>query len=183
MSAAAASNPSLPPEAPRRERILTPPLVLFLIGVATIVGAGLRSKYPTPDVDGSILLLADGDLDGKERRRMLQITLDGALESKSVTHSWAGLLAAVALEDRTGYATLLARLGGGPVPTAVPAEADRELLHLGDPLLGNLMQAMIAEAAGDKTRSQRIWRQVAVECRLCGRTFAAELAEAAAKRH
>lgn len=198
MPAAAASTPSLPPEtpeAPRRERILTRPLVLFLIGVATIVGFGLRSKYPTPDVDGAILLLADGDLDGKERRRMLQITLDGALESKSVTHSWAGLLAAVALEDRTSYATLLARLGGGPVPTAVPAEADRELLHLGDPLLGNLMQAMVAEAAaaselelviGNPARrkegSKRIWRQVAVECRLCGRTFAAELAEAAARR-
>ena len=183
MSAAAASPPSSPPEAPRRERILTWPLGLFLVAVALIVAFGLRSKYPTPGVDGAILLLADGDLDGKERQRMLQITLDGALESKSVAHVWAGMLAAVALEDRTTYAKLLARLGRGPTPTEVPAEADRELLHLGDPLLGNLMQAMIAEAAGDKQRSGRIWGQVAVQCRLYGRTFAAELAEAAAKRH
>jgi|RhiMethySRZTD1v2_1073278.scaffolds.fasta_scaffold02032_5 hypothetical protein len=182
MSAAAASPPRLPPQAPRRERILTWPLVLFLVAVALIVGFGLRGKYPTPDVDGAILMLADGDLDGIERQRMLQITLDGALASKSVTHAWAGMLAAVALEDRAGYAMLLARLGSGPVPADVPAEADRELLHLGDPLLGNLMQAMIAEAAGDKARCKHIWGQVAVQCRFWGRTFAAELAEAAKQR-
>ncbi|HZN40319.1 MAG TPA: hypothetical protein VFD82_16050 [Planctomycetota bacterium] len=185
-SAASRSFPpeGSPPETPRRERILTRPLVLFLVAVALIVGFGLRSKYPTPDMDGAILMLADGDLDGKERRRMLQITLDGALQSQSVTHRWAGMLAAVALEDRTSYATLLARLGSGPMPTAVPAEADRELLHLGDPLLGNLMQAMIAETAGDLPRSGPIWRQIAVQCRLSGGgRLAAELAEAAAQRH
>ena len=88
----------------------------------------------------------------------------------------------MALEDRTGYAALLARLGRGPMPTAVPAEADRELLHLGDPLLGNMMRAMIAEAAGDLERSGRIWRQVAVQCRRAP-SFAAELATAAVQRH
>lgn len=189
MLGSAASSRSFPPEGspretPRRERILTLPLVLFLVAVALIVGFGLRSKYPTPDMDGAISMLADGDLDGKERRRMLQITLDGALQSQSVTHRWAGMLAAVALDDRTSYATLLARLGSGPMPTAVPAEADRELLHLGDPLLGNLMQAMIAETAGDLPRSGPIWRQVAAQCRLSGGgRLAAELAEAAAQRH
>jgi hypothetical protein len=183
MPAAAASPSRLPPEAPRRERILTWPLAAFLVAVALIVGFGLRSKYPTPDVDGAILMLADGDLDGTERQRMLHIALDGALASKSVAHAWAGMLAAVALEDRADYAILLARVGSGPVPTEVPAEADRELLNLGDPLLGNMMQAMIAEAKGDKARSGPIWRQVAVQCRLWARPFAAELAEAALKRH
>ena len=183
MPPAAASPPSPAPEAPRRERILTPPLVLFLVVVALIVGFGLRSKYPTPDVDGAILLLADGDLDGDERRRMLQILRDRALESQSMAHAWAGMLAAVALEDRAGYATLLARLGNGPMPSAVPAEVDRELLHLGDPLLGNLVRAMIAEAAGDLKRSGPLWRQVAVQSKLYFRPFAAELAEAAAQRH
>ena len=188
MPAAAASPPrlppeGLPPEAPRRERVLTWPLVLFLVAVALIVGFGLRSKYPTPGVDGAILMLADGDLDGLERGRMLRIALDGALASKSVAHAWAGMLAAVSLEDRTGYATLLARVGSGPVPTQVPAEADRELLHLGDPLLGNMMQAMIAEAGGDKSRAGSIWRQVVVQCRLWGRTLAAELAEAGVQRN
>lgn len=112
---------------------------------------------------------------------MLRILLDGALQSQSVTHAWAGMLAAVALEDRTGYATLLER-GSGARPARLPAEADRELLHLGDPLLGNLLQAMIAEAAGDLPHAGSIWRQIAVQCRFTGRPFAAELAAAAVQR-
>ena len=182
MPEAAASSISSPPEAKHRERILTLPLVLFLIAVALIVGLGLRSKYPTPDVDGAILMLADGDLDRKERSRMLQIALDGALKSESVVHEWAGMLAAIALEDRASYTKLLARLGGGAIPAKVPEEAQRELLHLGDPLLGNLMQAMVAEARGDRPLSKQIWRQVAVECRFARKILAAELAEAAAGR-
>ncbi|HEX6810118.1 MAG TPA: hypothetical protein VF384_00720 [Planctomycetota bacterium] len=157
--------------------------MVFLLAVLAIVGLGLRSKYPMPALDDAILELADGDLDGPERRRMLRITLDAAMTSESTTHAWAGMLAAIALEDRTGYAALLARLGGGPMPTVVPPEPQRELLHLGDPLLGNLSNAMIAEAAGERALSGRIWRQVAAQCRLSPRPFAAELAHAGVQRH
>ncbi len=178
---AAPSNGSTPVPV-RRERVFTLPLTGFLVAVTVIVGSGLRSMYPSPDVDGAILLLADGDLDGDERRRMLRITIEGALHSQSVAHRWAGLLAAVVLEDRAAYQALLAPLGTGPVPTVVPAESDRELLHLGDAMLGNLLLAMIAEAAGDRPGALHRWRQVAAQSRLTARSFAAELAAAGVRR-
>jgi hypothetical protein len=181
MPAPAARNESLADARPR-ERVFTPALLVFLAAVAVYVGLGVRAKYPKPGVDGAVRLLADGDLDGDERRRMLRRTVDGALASEAVAHRWAGLLAAVALEDRAAYAQLLAALGAGEVPSQVPAEAERELLDLGDPLLGNLLHAMIAETAHDHEGSLKLWRRTAVQSRLSGNAFAAELATAGIRR-
>jgi hypothetical protein len=64
----------------------------------------------------------------------------------------------------------------------VPAPAEREFLHLGDPMLGNIAAALQAEVDGDRARADTKWRQVAVQARMVGNPVAAELAAAAVER-
>ena len=172
---------ALPPEpAARRSRPLWP-LALFLAAVGLVVGLSLRSRYPTPDLPGAILLLADGDLDGSERTRMLQRVLTLTTDATAVPERWARLLAAIALADQAVVAATRSGLGGDP-PTMVPAANERELLHLGDPMLGNVLAAAVAEVDADRPLARRKWSQVAAQSRLTARPFAGELAAAALQR-
>ncbi len=171
-----------PARAPRGARVFTPALTVFLAVVGLIVVVGLRGKYPRPPIGDAVLLLADGDLDGAERQRLLRITIDGALGSSELHHRWAGLVAAVALDDRTAYERLRTLLGGVEPPSAAPAAPHREFLGLGDPLLHNFSAALCAEAEGRLAEARRLWQQVANQCRLQARPFAAELAAAALQR-
>ena len=174
-NAAAISVPTAP-----RERVFTLPLVLFLLGVAGVLAYGLWQRQRVPGADEAIMLLADGDCDRAERDRLLRITIDAAKSSDDIAHRWAGMLAAVSLGDREAHAALRSRLGG---ELAAPPPAERrEFLHLGDPMLANLLAAMVAEAAGDRGLALRRWRQVAAQCHFMARPLAAELAAAGIQR-
>jgi hypothetical protein len=175
-NAAAISVPRAP-----RERVFTLPLVLFLLGVAGVIAYGLWQRQREPGLDEAIMLLADGDLDRAERDRLLRITIDAAKGSDDIVHRWAGMLAAVSLDDRAAHAALRSRLGGEGTLPPPPAER-REFLHLGDPMLANLLAAMVAEAAGDRALALRRWRQVAAQCYFMARPLAAELAAAGIQR-
>lgn len=178
MSSSPAPVGDAPP--PRREPVLTPALVVFLCFVAALVGSGLWTREWSPGLGRAIELLADGDLDGEERSAMLARTVDLARSAPGLRERWAGLLAAVALEDRNAFTAARAQLPGDP--PAVPIAAERELLDLGDPLLANVLAAFAAEAAGDRTGAQRHWQQVAAQARLARRPFAGELAAAGVQR-
>lgn len=158
-----------------------PLLWLFLALVAISVGFGLRQKYPTPDYAGTVRLLADGDLDHHERVRQLERVFAGAAAMEGAEPLWVALLAAVALRDAERVAAAVRALGGLP-PKHAPAAAEREFLHLGDPMLGNIAAALLAEVDGDRERGALKWRQVAVQARMVGNPVAAELAAAAAER-
>lgn len=163
----------------KAERILTRPLLTFLLLVGAGVSVGLWHKYPRPDTRGTAVLLADGDLDGPERRRQLArlVALADAAPS-DVDAQWLGSLAAVRLEDRAAFVrfgTRLAPTGGAATPSAEL----RAVLGLGDPLLANVALARLAELAGDQTSARRHWQQVAEQCRLQTCPLAAELAAAA----
>jgi hypothetical protein len=174
---------TVPPAAPRpRERILTLPLVTFLAGVAALLAGGWWQRQRLPDLEGAILELADGDLDAEERQRVLAHVVDcarapGATDPRAI---WAGVLAAVSLEDRAAHAALTQRLAGGTV--AVPPPAERAMLDLGEPVLGHLLQAAAAEARGERSEARRWWGTVLAEARLEGRGLARELAEAGLAR-
>lgn len=170
---------SLAPRAtrPARDRLLW----AFLALVAVAVVAGLRQKYPSPDFPGTVLLLADGDLDHDERGRQLGRAFAQASAMEGAEPKWVALLAAVALRDAARTAEATAALGGLP-PKQAPAAGEREFLHLGDPMLGNLAAALLAELEGDRERAGTKWRQVAVQARMVGNPVAAELAAAAANR-
>lgn len=171
-----------PAAAPARERILTWPLALFLLGVAAVLGYGAWQRFRTPDAETAIHWLGDGDLDGDERARALQALLANGVASPSPRHRWAALLAAVALRDRKGYDACLAALGGGEAPAAALPEDQRALLHLGDPLLGNCLRALLADAAHDRAAATAAWQVVQTESRLADQPFALALAEAALRR-
>ena len=174
-------QPAAPVEG-RRERVFTPALVVFLAAVLLIDGIALWRRSVLPGPAEAIVLLGDGDLDGDERRRVLRALVDEGSASSVVAERWGALLAAVALEDREAHAAVVAALGGVGSAMQVPAVADREFLHLGDPLLGNIFAALIAEAEGQRAEAVRKWRQVETQCQLMIRPFAKELAAAALRR-
>lgn len=179
-----AEGPNLPSAAApsRRERVFTWPLVVFLLAVATfdVVAWWRRGLLPGPAE--AIELLADGDLDGDERGRVLRGLRDAGRGSAVVVEQWGALLASIALDDRAAHEALRTALGGPGPATKLPPLAERELLHLGDPLLGNVFAAMVAEAAGDREVAVREWQQVATQCQLMQRPLAAELAADALRR-
>ncbi len=162
------------------ERLLTTPLVLFLVLVLALVSGAIFTRHPSPDIDGSIQLLADGDLDFEERQRMLLRIVDLAKKADAKRQLWAGLLAAVVLQDRASFRDMDAKLGVG-IERILP-EADLQWLTLGDVVVANVYLAMVAEASGDKQQSRAKWSQVAAQSRVTGYVFAGELAAAAMQR-
>lgn len=163
-----------------RERVLTGPLLAFLALVAGVMAWAVASRLPAPDLEGAVELLADGDLDGDERERMLLRILELDPAPGTLRGRWAQVLAAVALEDRPAFAALEPALGAGPARVLLPT--DRQWLDLGDPLLANVLEAMSHEAAGDRAAARRVWAQVGAQARMTHQTFAGELAEAARTR-
>lgn len=169
--------PSTPPLSRRTGWLLW----VFLAAVAAAVLAGLCQKYPQPDLDGAVRVLADGDLDGAERARMLARLRDLGAEDARPFAAWAAGLAALALGDSEGVRAAFQRVGGMP-PTDGPEPGEVEFLHLGDPMLGNVQAALQAEQRGDRELARRKWQQVQVQARMTGHALAPELAAAALER-
>lgn len=172
------------PRARRGERVLTPALTFFLVATAVVLVTSLQHKYQRPPLATAVVLLADGDLDGQERERMLRVVLAAAVTSsdEQVRELWAGLLAAAALEDAPNYERMRARLGGGAVPDRAPPPEQRSDLDLGDPIVRNLAAALFAERDGDLDAARAAWGRVRAQCKLSARPFCAALAEAARVR-
>ncbi len=177
---AATDAGAVAPAPPRRERLITLPLAVFLVVVVATVAWNLRQRFAPVSVAEAIALLADGDLDGAERERVLRGMLAGA--AHDARERWAVLLAAVALEDRAAYAQARAALAAGGGAIEVPPPAARAALHLGDAILGNVMAASVAEIAGDRAEARARWQLVATQGTLARQAFAVELALAGSKR-
>ncbi|MFY9345885.1 MAG: hypothetical protein WAT39_25560, partial [Planctomycetota bacterium] len=171
-----------PLDAPPSPRVLTLPLLLFLSGALGLVVVGWWQRDPRPDLLGGVRLLADGDLDGAERTRMLRRVLAQAATAPTLAGRWAGWLAAIALADRDAYQERLRALGGGDRPSEVPAPAECLFLDLGDPLLAAVLAAVTAEVGGDLATARAQWTSVQMQARLTAHVFARELATAALHR-
>ena len=163
-------------------RVRSRALTAFLLVVAVAVGISLWQSHPMPDLDGGLRLLADGDLDGVERDRMLRRVLQQAAGESSVRARWAGVVAAVALGDEQALATTRARLGDGAMPLPVPGPAERHDLDLGDALVRAALFAWIAEASGDPATAKARWSSVGDQALLSRRPFAHALAMAELRR-
>lgn len=153
----------------------------FLVAVALAVLAGLDQRFPRPDLDGAVRLLADGDLDGAERARMSARLLALGADDPRPFAAWAAGLAALSLGDRDGCLSAFQRVGGVP-PTQGPEPGEVEFLHLGDPMLGNALAALQAERRGDRELARRKWQQVLVQARMTGHALAHDLANEALQR-
>ena len=166
--------------APAAEPLLTAPLKAFLLLVFACLATAVWLRNPTPDLDGAIKMLADGDLDRDERERMLLRVKDLAENAQSPRQRWAGVLAAVSLGDADSFAVLAPKLGSGKA-SILPAE-QCEWLDLGESLLANVRIAMMAEASEDSAVARTKWGQVAAQARVTGNGFAGYLAAAAVLR-
>lgn len=163
-----------------RERVLTAPLVVFLVLVALALSPAAARWLARPSVPELVLELADGDLDGHERAPALRRLIALADDDADAVGTWAALLAAIVLPDRAAHDRIVARTGG-ELP-ALPAPPARTDLHLGDPMLGNVLAATAAERDGHRDEARRLWAVVDAQSRLAGREFARELAAAALAR-
>jgi hypothetical protein len=152
------------------ERLLTKPLAAFLLVVATGLGWAAATRYPSPDLEGCIEQLADGDLDQKEREHVLARAAALA-EGAALRGRVAGCLAALALEQRAPFEAhedALARAGELEA-------AGRRWLDLGDPLLANVLRASSLDLT-DAAAANHVWSQVQAQARMVGNRLAAELA-------
>ena len=162
------------------DRVLTAPLVVFLAVVLGVVTAAMWFRHPTPDLNGSIQMLADGDLDQSERERMLLRVIELADGSEDLRQRWAATLACISLQDRESYAVFEATLGTDEA-RVLPSD-QHEWLAMGDVVLANIHLAMTAEATANKLLALKKWGQVEQQGRVTGNAFAGELARAAQQR-
>lgn len=163
------------PSVPGRRRVLTWPLAGFLGLVALVVGIAAWRTFRSPSPLQARLALADGDLDGDERRVALRVLVEAGAGATEPAAAWAAWLAAVALDDRAAFGAL-AGSAGGERPPGLPAAADRDGLGLGDPLVALLARAWIAEAESRQGDAARLWGEVQIGCELVDRPLLAELA-------
>ncbi|MBX3463185.1 MAG: hypothetical protein KF830_08435 [Planctomycetes bacterium] len=165
-----------------RQRVLTLPLALLLLTAFGLLAQALHRRLAQPDAATAIALLADGDLDGAERRQVMQRLVAVGSRSERIGERWAAALAAVALGDRAAWAAAAKELGGGEVPQALPPATERDLLPLGEPMLRNLAAAWLAEASGAPQEALVHWRRLATQCRFVPHPLAAELAAEGIRR-
>ncbi|MEZ6036148.1 MAG: hypothetical protein R3F29_01620 [Planctomycetota bacterium] len=156
-------------------------MVVFLVVVTGVVGYALAVRHPRPDLSASIALLGDGDLDGDERKVVLENMLERRSEAATDRERWAVLLAAVALGERGAFDAARATLE--PLSAHVLAAADLRWLALGDTVLHNVLAAMQADARGDAGAARVSWQQVQNQVLLTGDRYAlaGDLAAAALK--
>lgn len=163
-----------------RERVFTVPLICFLTVVGAVLADAAVQRLWPPSLAEVHRLLADGDLEHAERVGMLErLRAAGGASSATRGDRLAGAMAAVGLEDETGYLAL----AGAAVPPVQPADVEfLDTAAFGDPVLRPLMQAMLAEAGGHRDDARRRYEQVAASTRLFGMDLAHRLAEAGAVR-
>ena len=68
---------------PRRERVLSGPLVVFLLLVGGILAYAAVERWSTPGLDEAVRMLSDGDLDGPERPAAVPLSV-----SPDIPSSW-----------------------------------------------------------------------------------------------
>ena len=165
-----------------RERVLTRPLLWFLALVAGLLLRGLDDRLGPCSATEVLQALADGDLEGAQRRELLAAVEAMARVSRDRGMRLCGAMAAVALDDEAGYAARTAALGSGPMPVqADDAGPALDRASLGDPVLAALLQAMLAEASGDPSAAER-YAQVEASSRLFHMPLARRLAKAGRER-
>ncbi len=164
--------------------IVTRPLAVFLVAVGVVVGVCALPRLLGADWQASVQRLADGDLEGFERKHLWQQVQEAgdAAPAADRMRVLAGAMAAVCRGDEAAYGRLTARLGPGSVPIGVDDGPALETAALGEPMLVLYLGGWLAEARGDRAAAGLAYRQVAAGAGAWGLPFLASLAQQALGR-
>jgi hypothetical protein len=163
-------------------RVFTLSLLLFLAGVAGVTAFGLVGRWRQPDAAEAVAALMVGDVDGAERRELLQRVFELASASTDPMAQLQAAMAAVALDSETQFASAAARLGGESLAGVAVGAASRPEAALGDTVIANLLAALVAERNGDRAAAATRYAQVVAQGRLWRMRLAGRLATAGARR-
>lgn len=161
----------------RSEVVFTKPLIVFLVVVGLVLLRAADDRAGPREPRQVLAVLAAGDLEGEERRELLPRVVSAAVGRSERELLLPAAMAAVALGDAEAYRDLCARAAGA-VPVPVHSE-DGDLLPLaalGDPLLANLLGAMLAEVQGRVDDARRRYGQVLAASRLWHSPLCARIA-------
>lgn len=158
------------------ERLFTPALTAFLVVVGVALALAGFARIDQGSVEDVVTRLSVGDLEGEERRQLLQQLLvsEGAAADPVRHHR---IMAAVALGDRQVLRESLPAGGfpGWAEQVAALDEARLARISLGDSVLAALLAALVAEARGQEDAPSR-YRQVQASSSLFHMQLAHELA-------
>jgi hypothetical protein len=136
------------------ERVVTPALGVFLAVVGGVMLAALDSRLRRPQLATALDLLADGDLEGIERRKLLQAVLAEGRSRPERPARLAAAMAAVQLGDGPAFERLAAGLAEGGEPLRAEDLASAERFLAVEPVLGHLCAGMLAADRGDRTAAR-----------------------------
>jgi len=165
-----------------KEPVVTKPLLAFALAVATALAVGFAANRPPADAAAAVRALADGDLDGAECQRAYARILADADAATTPAATWAVGFAALALGDADAWAKAAAAIARDVAEGIAPAPAERRFLDLGDPLLGAVRDAYVAESARDAAAAKAAWARARAVADLTGRALPREVAAAALRR-
>lgn len=174
------SEPAAAPVA--REPVVTLPLLAFAACVLVALAAGFASSRPPAGLQAAVVELADGDLDGAECKRAFARILADADTADTPAERWAVAFAALALGDAEAWAKASAAVARDVAAGFPPAPGERRFLDLGDPLLGAVRDAYVAESARDAAAAKAAWARARAAADLTGRALPREVAAAALQR-
>ncbi len=174
----AAPVPALASEEP----VVTKSLLAFALAVAAALAVGFAANRPPADAAAAARALADGDLDGAECKRALARILADAASATTPAATWAVGFAALALGDADAWAKAAAAIARDVAAGIAPAPAERRFLDLGDPMLGAVRDAYVAESARDPAAAKAAWARARAAADLTGRALPREVAAAALQR-
>lgn len=161
---------------------MTLPLLAFAGCVVAALAAGFTSSRPPADPAAAVRALADGDLDGAECKQAFAALVAGAGAARTPVERWAAAFAALALGDAAAWEKGAAAVAADVASGFPPAPAERRFLDLGDPLLGAVRDAYVAESVRDVAAAKAAWAEARDIADLTGRSLPREVAVAALRR-
>lgn len=160
------------------ERFASKGLLVAAALAALVLGTSALARFRPLDFATCRQQLADGDLEGDERRARL-VRLCAVADPGVPVERMAAALACVALEDLPGF---FSRCGTAPSVLPVSAQdvagldaASCDTAAFGDDVLRRLLDAFCAEARGDRDTARTRYAQLQQSARLHRMAAAGEL--------
>lgn len=167
----------------QRGRILSPLQKVFLAAVVLVLALGIWNRLRPMELQTALDTLTDGDPDHADRVRATRIVLEEGLSRGDRRGLTLAAMAAVALNDRDALKAAAGRLGLPAPERILPVEGrSTSEMALGEPVLEQLLEAMIAEETGGGDEARVLYGRVLAAAELWNMPLAASLARSGLDR-